>query len=106
MRTLLVVIEPPSLDFPACIAEASEPVRIQTFVAQSAVEAFDVGILRGLARLNELQSHAAFFAPSGQCPPAKLRPVVEDNGSRQTSLAGYPIQHPPHSQPAQRCVDL
>jgi hypothetical protein len=46
---LLVVVLPPSFDFPPRIAETGEPVRVQTFVAQSAIEAFDVGILHGLA---------------------------------------------------------
>jgi hypothetical protein len=36
------------------VAETGEPVRVQTFVAQSAVETFNVGILHGLAWLNEL----------------------------------------------------
>ena len=39
-------------------------------VAQSAVEVFDVGILHGLARWNELESHAAFSAPGRRVPPA------------------------------------
>jgi hypothetical protein len=39
----------------------------------------------------------AFFAPGGQRPPAKLRPVVQDNGFRQSSVAGDPIQHSSHS---------
>jgi hypothetical protein len=43
------VVLPPSFDFPPCIAETGEPVRVQTLVAQLALEAFDVGILSGLA---------------------------------------------------------
>jgi hypothetical protein len=106
MRTLLVVIEPPSFYFSTCVTQTRKPVRIQAFVAQWTVEALYIGILYWLARLDEFQSHAAFFAPGRQCPPAKLRPVVEDNGFRQSSLAGDPIQHSSHSQPAQRRVDL
>jgi len=106
VRTLLVVIEPPSFDFSSCITEAREPVRIQPFVAQSPVEAFDVGILYWLTRLNKRQPHSAFFTPGRQRPLPKLWPVIEDNGFRQSSLADNPIQDPPHSQSAQRGVDL
>jgi hypothetical protein len=42
---LFVVILPPSFDLSPCITETGKPVRVQTFVAQSTVEAFDVGIL-------------------------------------------------------------
>ena len=54
-----------------------EPVRVQTFVAQSSVEAFDVGILRGLAWLNELQPYPALFTPGGQRSTTKLRAVIQ-----------------------------
>ena len=94
MRTLLIVIDPPGFDLSSCITQTGKPVRIQTFIAQSPVEAFYIGILHRLARLDELQPHSAFFAPGRQCSLAKFRPVVEDNGFWQSSLAGDPIQHP------------
>ena len=86
VRALFVVISPPSFDFAPCVVQTGEPVGIQTFIAQSAVEALHEGILHRLARLNELQSHAPFFAPGGQRPAAKLRPIV------QTTIAsGRPL---------------
>jgi hypothetical protein len=58
VRTLLVVILPPGFDLPSCVPQTGEPVRIQAFVAQAAVEAIHVGILHRLARLNKLQADA------------------------------------------------
>lgn len=101
-----VVVLPPSFDLPPSIAETGQPVRVQTFVAQPAVEAFDVGILRGLAWLDELQLYPALFAPSGKRTSAKLRSVVHHNRLRQSALTRHPIQHTAHSQPAQRSVDF
>src|SRR5215469_17578927 len=106
MRTLLVVILSPGFDLSSCVTQTGKPIRVQTFIAQSPVEALYIGILHGLARLNELQPHLAFFAPGRQRPAAELWAVVQNDGLRQSSLAGDPIQHPTHSQSAQRRVDL
>jgi hypothetical protein len=70
---------------------------IQTFIPQSAIEAFYVSILDGLAWLNELQPHPTFCAPGRQCPTAKPWPIVQNDGFRQSALAGDPIQYAPHS---------
>lgn len=43
--------------------ERREPVLVKTFVAELAVERFNVGILRWLARLNQLQSDAVRIRP-------------------------------------------
>ena len=74
MRTLLIVILAPDFNFLACVTQAGEPVGIQAFVSQPAVEALHVGVLDRLARLDKLQSHSAFFTPGRQRPSAKLRP--------------------------------
>jgi hypothetical protein len=77
--------------------ETREPVFVQTFAAQSAAEAFDVGILRGLAWLNELQPHSALFAPGRQRPFARLRSVVHNNRFGQSALARNLIQPSMHT---------
>src|SRR5437762_7989156 len=46
-------------DSSSCITQTGEPVRVQTFIPQPAVEAFYVRVLYGLSRLNKLQSHSA-----------------------------------------------
>src|SRR4030095_11872377 len=86
--------------------KACQPVLVQPSVAQPAVEAFDVGILRGLAWLNELQSYPALFTPGGQRSTTKLRAVIQHYRFRQPALARHPIQHSTHTQSAQRGIDL
>ena len=47
-----VVIATPGGDDPPCLEEVLEPADAQAFLAQFAVEALHVGVLRGLARLD------------------------------------------------------
>jgi hypothetical protein len=70
MWTLLVVILAPDFDLATRIAQSVEPVRVQTLIAQSSVEALGVRPLRRLAGLNELKPLPAFDAPRRQCSPA------------------------------------
>src|SRR5207249_9624875 len=106
MRSLLSVILPPGFDLASRVVETGEPVSVQAFIPQPTIEAFHVGILHRLARLNELQAHSPFFAPRSQRPTTKFRSVVQDDSFRPSSCADDPVQHPPHSQPAQRSIDL
>jgi hypothetical protein len=87
MWTLLVVILPPAFDLSSWIAQADEPVGVQEFIPQPAVEAFYVGVLDGLTGLNELQLHTTFCAPGRQGSTAKPRPVIPNGRLRQSSLA-------------------
>jgi hypothetical protein len=51
-----IVILPPRLDDVPGISQANEPVPVKAFVAESSLEAFDKGVLDGLAGLDEAQS--------------------------------------------------
>ena len=53
---LLIVVLPPRLHDLAGIAEAEEPVLVEAFVAQPAVEALAVGVLDRLAGVDEVQA--------------------------------------------------
>ncbi len=53
MQTYLVVIDPPSFDGFSCVVESKEPVFIQTFLAELAVEAPDVAFLHRPAAIDE-----------------------------------------------------
>src|SRR3954466_4969509 len=52
-----VVIVTPAFDSFSCARQAEKPVGIETFVAKSAIERFDVAILHGPARLDVAQQH-------------------------------------------------
>lgn len=57
--------------------ERREPVLIEAFVAELAVERFDVRILRWLARLNQLQ-----------CDAVRIRPLVKRAARKFGALVG------------------
>jgi len=57
VRALLIVILPPAFDFSFGIAQAHEPVRIQAFIAQATVEAFNVSVLHRFAGLDEFLAY-------------------------------------------------
>jgi len=50
VRSLFVVVSTPAVQLLASVFQRQEPVRIHAFAAQLAVERFDEGIVRGLAR--------------------------------------------------------
>lgn len=53
LRPLLVVLMNPGADHSSGMVEAGEPVLVQPLVAQPSIERFDVGVLVGLARLDQ-----------------------------------------------------
>ena len=69
MRRLLIVFDSSLFDLAARVVERDEDVFVQTFLSQAAVEALDEGILDRLARLDELQLHAALVGPLIGHPP-------------------------------------
>ena len=58
------------------LLQAGKPVVIQTLVAQLAIETFDVGVLRRLARLNQLHLHVAHRCPLIECFAGELGSLV------------------------------
>jgi hypothetical protein len=87
VRSFLVVISAPFLDFASRVVETGEPVSVQALIPQPSVEAFHVGVLHRFAWLNEFQSNPAFFAPSGQSTAAKLWPMKSRTRERNRMTA-------------------
>ena len=63
MWTDLAVVFSPGFDVLPCIAQGEEPVGVETFVAEAAVEALDEAVLDGLAWANEPELDALFVGP-------------------------------------------
>lgn len=72
----VVVVNHPPMRRLAHVIRAREEVLVQDLLAEGAVEAFDEGILVGLARLDVSKRHAAELGPLGECFAQKLRAVV------------------------------
>jgi hypothetical protein len=63
MGSLLIVVSTPSLAFSPRIVEAHEPMRVQTFRSEFAIERLDEGIGSGLARSREVEPDTAPISP-------------------------------------------
>ncbi len=65
VRANIVVVDAPGLDRAPGIVQRRKPVRVEALLAELPVEAFDKGILRGLAGLNEPQVDPTLLGPTG-----------------------------------------
>src|SRR5262249_17405028 len=61
--SLLVVVPTPSLAFSPRIVEAHEPMRVQAFRSEFAIERLDEGIVSGLAWSGEVERDTTLVSP-------------------------------------------
>ena len=85
MRPHVVVVLPPSFDHVAGLAQALEPVLVQTLVPQPAIEALDERVVHWLARPDEVDRDAASVRPQIQCSPRELGSTVEYEGVEEAT---------------------
>ena len=78
--SLLVVFAPPGLHDRTGMENAGEPMLVQAFVTQAAIERFDVGVLIWLARVDQAQLQALLVSPGHHGLAAKLLAVVPTEG--------------------------
>lgn len=78
----MVVIVLPFERFLADLAERFTDIGVQEFAPDAAIEAFNVGVLRGLAGLNAGQCDLALFAPGLQLMADELRTVIDTDHTR------------------------
>ncbi len=72
-----IVVHPPGLDDRPRLLQRREPVYIQAFVAEAAVEGLDEGVVRRLTRPGELQPHVVAVRPGVQRLGNELRAIVD-----------------------------
>jgi len=73
---LLVVFLSPCFNYNKGTLLTGEVVLIQALIPNPPAERFDVGVLVGLARLNQEQLNTSCMGPCQHCPAAELFPVV------------------------------
>lgn len=100
------VVDPPLLDDLAGVADAVEPVLVQAFVAEFAVEALHVAVLLRLARLDEGVLHPVAIAPPVQGHSRELGPVVRVDPLGLAVKLDEIVQDPRYAMPGYRAVDL
>jgi len=61
---VLIVVDPPVLDDPFCLGQVHEPVQVQPFFAEPAIETLDIGVLGRLARVNKVKLHTMIIGPT------------------------------------------
>ncbi len=93
MGSDLVVFLPPGFDQVTGFVECGEPVLVEAFIAELAIEAFDESVLGGFARGNEVQLHLVLLRPVMQRLASELRAVVEGDGLGQAVGSGELRQH-------------
>jgi hypothetical protein len=70
-----IVVHAPGLDDCARLGQAEKPVLIETLVAEPAIEAFDVGVLVRLARVDEMQPNTVGVRPGVEGPADEFGPL-------------------------------
>lgn len=91
---MLVVLEHPPVGGLAHVVEAREQVAVEHFLAEGAVEAFDVGVLVGLARLDVLDGHAVGLGPLHESLAQEFRSIVGAQHLRQPMVALQLLEDP------------
>ena len=86
MRPNVVVVEKPVSGLSPRFEDTDEAMHIEDFVSGFSVERFDVGVLRRLARLDEVQNDVAFGSPAQHRVARKLQPIVKSQNVGQTTL--------------------
>ena len=84
------------------MGHAGEPVLIQAFLAQAAIEGLDLCMLIGLARFDQAQRDPACVGPRQHRAAATLGAVVRTEHPRQPTRERELIQDARHGEPAHR----
>ena len=77
VRPAMAVIVLPLLRFLSHLIQGAEDLRVQEFAAEPSIEAFYIGVLCRLARLDEGQGDLALFAPRIELVADELQTVVD-----------------------------
>jgi hypothetical protein len=93
VRPALIVLPSPSLDLPLSVFQAQEPIRVQAFFPQPAVERFHVRVVGRLSWSAEIQRYSVSVSPSVQSFRNEFRAVVHANRFRHASLGHDPFQY-------------
>ena len=79
MRSDVVVVLSPLINFIASFVQTSKPMLIQAFVPELAVQAFNKGVLCRLAWLDKSKRDAGFLAPEEHSFAGELSSIVAND---------------------------
>ena len=89
MRPLIVIIKPMVFCYTTGVSHTHEPVHIQAFIPELAVETLHVGIIDRFPRANEMKLNPTLIRPCIQGVADKLGAVVHNNAFWKSSNSRY-----------------
>lgn len=81
---------PPLLHFLPGVVKGQEPMRVQAFVTELAVEGFDEAVVGRLARPREIQHNALLVSPDIEIAGDKFRSLVNAQTRSRVSTTSSP----------------
>jgi hypothetical protein len=84
MRSHFVVVQAPGFDRSARVVQGQKPTGVEALVPQPSVEGFDVPVLHGATRTNEVEADSTLAGPSIEVMVRELRAVVARDTQRFT----------------------
>src|SRR5690606_8073008 len=93
MWPLSIVVLPPLLDELPGMAHRHEPMLVQAFISELAVEALDITILLRFAGLNEAQLQPHSVSPFIQRLADEFRAVINRDAFGQATALCQPLQY-------------
>lgn len=89
----LIVVSTPILHFLPCVVKAQEPVRVQAFASELAVEGFDEAVVGRLAWPGEVQRDIALVGPQVEIARHKLGALIDTDRRRESHFIANPFQY-------------
>ena len=79
----LIVIDPPRFQLRVGVGQRDKLVDVEAFVAEPTVKRFDVRILNGFARVNEVELHPVSIGPVLERAGQKLGAMIHGDRARR-----------------------
>lgn len=93
MRAEVIVIVSPAFDLAASVLKRQEPVRIEAFVAEAAVERLDERIVGRFSGAREVHHDTVLVSPSIQQNGCELAAIVGLKACRCATLPAQLLNH-------------
>lgn len=93
MRADFIVVSTPILHFRAGVVKAHEPVSVQAFGSELAIERLKEGVVSGLSRAGEVEHHVLLIRPEIKVAGDKLRALVDPDRLRISYFPAEPHLH-------------
>ncbi len=99
-----VIIVTPTRDDLACVGQTPESMLVQAFIAESAVEALNEGVLHRLARLDIVPGDPTRNPPQDRAT-SQFGPIITDNDLGHAAHADELFEFAHHTYSAERSID-